>query len=134
MGFRGCLFLIFDAHQIPILDRGGAETAVEGHAAHRAIQESDANVEDALRTAGWSPDLERDEPHVGLLLGPGGGRQEVGDEDGDAADDDVAKPRGLVDLDGERGGLIVEEVVVDAEHELLVPRWGAVAGLVDPGS
>lgn len=55
-----------------------------------------------------------------------GAREEVGEEDADGSDENIAEPCGGVDLDHDDGVFGLEEVVVDAEHEFLVPRWVVV--------
>lgn len=62
-------------------------------------------------------------------LGFAVGREEVGNQDGDGADEDLAEPGVGVDLDHDDGVVGIEEVVVDAEDKLLVPGGVGVANL-----
>lgn len=66
-------------------------------------------------------------------MGSDGSGNKIRDHNCYAADHDVAEPGGLVDLDGEGGVFVVEELGVDAEDELLVPRGAFVAVLIDSG-
>nr|GME13007.1 hypothetical protein CEY00_Acc25353 [Ipomoea batatas] len=77
--------------------------------------------------------LKGDETHAEILaLATSGGREEVADEEPDGADEGVAEPFDGVDLDLDGGGVALEELVVDAEHEFIVPR-GVVAAVVVHG-
>ena len=82
-----------------------------------------------MRAAGGSANLEGDEAELGFSVG----REEVGELDGDGADEDVAEPGVGIDLDHDDGVVGIEEAVLDAEDELLVPGGIGVAFLVHLG-
>lgn len=111
-------------HQIPIPDGRGAELAVERHAPHGVVKEAKADVENPLRAAGGAAQLDRHEAHLGLVL-------KIVHHHGSRPDQHVAEPRGGVDLDHDLRRVVLEELVVDSEDELLVPRRVGVAVLVD---
>lgn len=74
---------------------------------------------------------------MGVLLAVGPSRRrrnEIADKDAHRAHEGVAEPTNGVDLDGDGGGVEAEELLVDAEHELVVPRRVVVAlGVHDGG-
>lgn len=121
LGFR--VFVFNDV--VPIAHSGGAEFGIKRHAPHGAVEEVDADVENPLRAAGGTANLEGYEAELGFAVG----REEVGNQDGDGADEDLAEPGVGVDLDHDDGVVGIEEVVVDAEDKLLVPGGVGVANL-----
>lgn len=94
--------------------------------------ERDADVENSLRAEGsGAADLE------GGVAGDGGG-PEGGEEGAGGANVRVRAEEeagsGGVDVDGDGGGVGAEDVVLDAEDELVVPRGFGAAGGVDAGA
>ncbi|GAB2287185.1 hypothetical protein Dimus_021569 [Dionaea muscipula] len=61
-----------------------AELRTQRHALHRPIMDGDSDVQDPLRAARWSPDLERDETGGEFLVG-----HQAADEDPNRPDNDV---------------------------------------------
>ncbi|KAL2348078.1 hypothetical protein Fmac_002078 [Flemingia macrophylla] len=98
------------------------------------VEDGEGNVEDALGVAGGAAKMEGSEARGegrAVVGGGGGGREEVAEEEADGADVDVFEPMDGVDVDGDGGGVGVEEVVVDAEDELVVPCGVCAALRVD---
>lgn len=101
------------------------------HATQGAVEERDADVKNPFRPAGGAGDLKREEPHFGFAFGARRGKEEIANEDANGADEGVAQPRRRVYLDHDSGVFFVEELVVDAEQEFLVPPGIGVAVSVD---
>lgn len=75
-------------------------------------------------------DLEGDFPGAVVI----GERRRQGVElEAGGADGEVAEPGEVVDLDGEGGGFMIEEIPVDVEEHLVIPHGIGVAFVVDLG-
>ena len=121
------------SHEVAVAHSGGV-VSVEWHAVHGAVEDGEADVEDPLGPARGAADLERDETRAergAVGVRTRGRRGEVSDEDANSADVDVFEPMKRVDLNHDGGGVGAEKFVVDAEDELVVPRWVGVALGVD---
>lgn len=131
------LFVAYRLDQVGVSESRGAKVTGERHAPPGAVEEGDADVEDALGTAGGAADLERQESRFGeppLLRRLRRRREQARDGDADGADHgNAASPSRRADLDPDGGRLAVEEVAVDAERELLVPLRVGLPGLAGLG-
>lgn len=130
------------AHQLAVAESGGAQLRIQRHASHGAVQQRDPNIQNPLRATRGAADLQSHEPHAQLRVrvaavvveaGAGRGRDQVADEDSDGAHVDVPEPVEGVDLDHDRRRVGVQELLVDAEDELVVPRGVGVAVRVHTG-
>jgi len=129
------------AHQMAISHGPrGVELRVQRHAPHGTVENPHADIQNPLWPTRWPPDLQSHEPHsdlhglvVVLVVRLVKVRDEITNEDTDGAHVDISEPVEGVNLNHDCGGVGVEERVVDAEDELVVPGGVVISLRVHPG-
>lgn len=124
------------AHQVEVPNRGAAQLPIQRHAPHRGVENRNPDVKDPLGPARGAPDLDSHEPHAMVVLGPewpGWRRDEVADEDADPAHEHILEPVHRIDLDHHPGRVRREKLVIDTEHEFVIPCGVVAATGVDAG-